>query len=164
MVSPIIRQLLTTPGSQLGKNRISRDELFMSMARLVSYRGTCNRGGRPGCVIVKDGRVVSIGYVGSPPMTDHCLDKECLINPPVEGCLRTQHAEANAIAWAARSGISLDGASLYLTLMPCLLCAKLIIMSGIKEVIYLDDYRDLSGLDYIRSCAVTSSMEIRKYR
>jgi len=154
VVRQLISKLLITPGSELEEDRISREIIFSAMARLISYRGTCNRGGRAGAIIAKDGRVVSIGYVGSPPGQDHCLTAGCIRSEETGGCVRTQHAEANSIAWAAREGISLKNATMYCTLSPCLSCAKLIVMAGIREVYYLDRYRIADGIDYLQDSGV----------
>lgn len=128
--------------------RISRDQMLMRIARTVAERGTCNRAS-VGCVIVREGRILSMGYVGSPPGAPHCHDAGCIIDKVTGGCIRTQHAEANAIAWAARCGIAIEGASLYVTLSPCLPCAKMILTAGIQAVYFAEPYRDTSGLDYL---------------
>lgn len=154
MVKNLISKLLKTKGSELGDNRITRDLMMLSIARIVSFRGTCNRGGRAGAVIAKDGRIISIGYAGSPPGLVHCIDVGCDISNTTGGCIRTQHAEANAISWAARVGVHIEGATMYCTLQPCLFCAKLIAMSGIIRVVYIDDYRDGSGVGYLISCNI----------
>ena len=99
--------------------RPSWDEYFSSMVELVGTRSTCDRG-KSGCVIVKDKRVLSTGYIGSP--------------------MGTAHAEQNAIVNAARFGIALDGATLYCHMTPCYVCAKMIINGGIKRVICNLDY------------------------
>jgi len=133
--------------------RIKRSTLYMTIAKIMSFRGTCNRGGRPGCVIVKDNRIVSTGYAGSPPYQDHCIDVGCDIKD--NGCIATLHAEANAVAWAAREGISIKGATMYCTLSPCLFCAKIIVTSGIDCVWYLEKYRDISGIEYLEKCNIS---------
>lgn len=154
MVKSLIQKLISTPGSELGSDRLTRHELFISMTRLVSWRGTCNRGGRAGSIIVRENRIVSMGYVGSPPGLEHCIDEGCLIDPETKGCIRTQHAEANAISWAARTGVRIDGATMYCTMSPCLACAKMIAQSGISMVIYIDDYRDGMGKAYLKDCGI----------
>lgn len=167
----IIQDLLSTSGAELfDQFRITRSALYMSMARLVSYRGTCNRGGRAGAVIEKDGRIVSMGYAGSPPKQPHCIADKSILEPGVEksvfkkghkifdnhiiddstgGCIRTLHAEANAIAWAAKMGIPVNGATMYCTLQPCLSCAKIIATAGIRMLIYYDTYRDHRGIELL---------------
>ena len=122
--------------------RISRDELFMGMVELLEKRSICNRA-KVGAVVVLNNRPISIGYNGPPSGVDVCCqvgDKECL---------HTIHAEMNAIAWAARLGVSLNGSEMYVSMSPCLACAKVIINSGIRKVYYRDPYRDLSGVQYL---------------
>ena len=122
------------------KKKIHRpgwDEYFLGMAQYVGSRATCDRG-YSGCVVVRDKRVVSTGYVGSPPGLPHCDDVGHEI---VDGhCIRTAHAEANAIAQAAKNGTPIEGASIYLTVSPCYDCFKIIVNSGIKEVVYSNFY------------------------
>jgi len=128
------------------KERPSWDEYFIGMADYVGSRGTCDRG-RSGCVITKDKRVISTGYVGSPPGLPHCdeVGHEMHTVENEDGtkskhCVRTTHAEQNAIAQAARLGIALEGATLYCKMTPCYSCAKLIISAGIKRVVAMKDY------------------------
>ena len=124
--------------------RPTHAEMFMAMAWLVSARSTCNRG-QVGAVIVDDRRPVSIGYNGAPPRMKHCTEVGC---DPEDGCERTIHAEANAIAWAARRGISVEGATMYSTHSPCRMCANLIASAGIDAFIYDTEYR-LGRLDIL---------------
>lgn len=126
--------------------RPSRDELCMQIADLVSHRGTCIRA-RVGAVIARDGRVLVTGYNGPPSHLPHCTDPVggCGIQPPTDGCVRSVHAEANAIAYAARHGIRVEGSSLYCTHLPCLKCSELIINAGIARVYYCNDYRVKDG-------------------
>jgi len=132
--------------------RILRDVLNMSIATLIAQRGTCTRA-QVGCVITIDNRIVSTGYVGSPSGLPHCLDDGCIIGLD-GGCTRTSHAEAGAIAFAARKGISLEGSTMYVTLSPCTSCAKLIINAGIKRLFYLKQYRDISGLELLGKAGI----------
>lgn len=117
------------------------------MALLASERSTCLRK-KVGCVVAKEGRVLTLGYAGAPSGLPHCLDHGCIIGP-TGGCIRTAHAEQNAISWAAREGIALLDSTLYVTLSPCLQCANLIINSGIKKVVYLEEYRDRAGIEQL---------------
>lgn len=119
--------------------RINRDQLMMDIAGLISSRSTCARA-HVGCVITRQGRILSTGYAGSPSGLPHCEDVGCDIVD--DHCIRTAHAEAGAIAWAAREGIALKDSVLYTTHAPCHSCAKLIINSGIVEVHYLNPYHD----------------------
>lgn len=121
--------------------RLSWDEYFVQVARTVAKRATCDRG-RSGCVIVKDKRILTTGYVGSPPRLPHCDEAGHLMNDVIDEdgkiskhCVRTVHAEQNAICQAAKFGISLEGATLYCKMEPCYVCAKMIIGVGIKRVV-----------------------------
>lgn len=133
--------------------RITAHEMLMRMAHIAAMRGTCNRK-QVGCVIAQDTRVISHGYVGSPPGLPHCLDEGCIIDPRTGGCIRTQHSEMNAIAYAARKGIAIQGSKLYVTLSPCIACAKAIITAGIVEVYYAEEYRDTEPLKYLNQAGV----------
>jgi len=128
--------------------RPSWDEYFMIMARdVVSQRATCLRR-KVGAVIVRDKRLLTTGYNGSPPGMPHCTDVGCQI---VDGhCIRTIHAEQNAVAQAALHGISTDGATLYVSAAPCVNCAKLLIAAGITRVVYAEDYTDTYGEQILR--------------
>ena len=115
--------------------RITRDELYMRTAFLFARRSTCRRG-QIGVVAVKDRRIIATGYNGAPQGFPHCNEDTCNDKP----CENTIHAEANLIAFSARAGISLEGATLYCTHAPCLACAKLILQSGVSELIYQYNY------------------------
>ena len=127
--------------------RPSRDEYFMKMAELAATRSTCLRR-KVGAVIVKDSHVLSTGYNGSPRGVSHCEEKGCLrvlMNVPSgtrhELC-RGVHAEQNAVTQAAYFGTSVKDATIYTTTFPCSLCAKILINSGIKEIVYSEGYMD----------------------
>ena len=130
--------------------RITRDEMLMEIARIVARRSTCNRT-QVGAVVAQDGRIVSTGYAGAPSGLPHCSPETCNTSAP---CTRTVHAEAGAISYAARSGIRLEGATLYCTHCPCIDCAKLIINTGIKRVIYDQAYRKTEGLELLRTVGI----------
>lgn len=126
--------------------RPSWDEYFMNVAELIGSRGTCDRG-RSGCVIVRNKQILVTGYVGAPVGLPHCdeVGHEMHTVKNADGtvsehCVRTNHAEENAIAQAAKLGISVEGATLYCHMVPCYTCAKLLINAGIKKVISLKDY------------------------
>ena len=129
----------------MSNKRITRETMLAEIVSIVAKRSTCLRR-QVGALIVRDGRILSIGYAGSPAGLPHCLDVGCLVGPD-GGCLRTQHSEANAIAFAARNGIRVEGSDLWCSLTPCLSCAKLIINSGVKRIWALEPYRELSGVD-----------------
>ena len=130
--------------------RISRDDMLMQIAQVVAKRGTCNRL-QVGAVIALDGRIISTGYAGAPAGLPHCSTETCNVDNP---CTRTVHAEAGAIAYAARSGIKVQGATLYCTHCPCLTCSQLIINSGIIKVIYLNPYRKTEGLQLLKEAGI----------
>lgn len=117
------------------------DEYFMEIAHTVSKRATCDRG-RSGCVIARDRQLLVSGYVGSPIGLPHCDDVGHQMKKVVHEdgsetmhCVRTVHAEQNAICQAAKLGISLEGATLYCRMTPCRTCAMLIINCGIRRVV-----------------------------
>jgi dCMP deaminase len=121
--------------------RPSWDDYFLELADAASRRATCDRG-KSGCVIVRDKQVLTTGYVGSPAGLPHCDDVGHLMKKVIqengeisEHCLRTVHAEQNAICQAAKRGISIDGATIYQRMTPCRTCAMLLINCGIKKVV-----------------------------
>ena len=124
------------------------DEYFFEIMRAIAKRATCARG-RSGCVIAKDKQLVSAGYVGSPIGEDHCDDVGHLYQKRYDEkgnyslhCVRTVHAEQNAICQAAKRGISIEGATLYCQMTPCPVCAKMIINCGIVRVVCMKKYHD----------------------
>ncbi|MDP2666874.1 MAG: cytidine/deoxycytidylate deaminase family protein [Candidatus Diapherotrites archaeon] len=128
--------------------RPSWDEYFMEMTRVVAKRATCDRG-RSGCVIVRGKHILTTGYVGSPPGMKHCDEvghqmKKVVHEDGRESwhCVRTLHAEQNAILQAARQGISLQDTTLYCKMTPCRTCAMLIIGVGITRVLSQGKYHD----------------------
>ena len=130
--------------------RISRDELLVSVAKLVAKRSTCDRLA-VGAVLANEGRIISMGYNGAPSGMPHCHPSICDQAKP---CTRTVHAEANAIAFAARKGIETEGATMYCTHSPCNDCCKLIINAGIKKVVYWESYRDAKPLTLLSEAGV----------
>lgn len=121
--------------------RPSWDEYFMELANAAAKRATCDRG-RSGCVIVKDKQILVTGYVGAPTSLPHCDEVGHLFKKTIHEdgsetmhCVRTVHAEQNAICQAAKRGIALEGATLYCRMTPCRVCAMLIINCGIKRVV-----------------------------
>ncbi len=120
--------------------RPSWDEYFMEIANTVAKRATCDRG-RSGCVIARDRQLLVSGYVGSPKGLPHCDEVGHQMKKMIhedgnitQHCVRTVHAEQNAICQAAKLGISLQGATLYCRMTPCRTCAMLIINCGIVRV------------------------------
>jgi dCMP deaminase len=121
--------------------RPSWDEYFMEIAQTVAKRATCDRG-RSGCVIVRDKQILVTGYVGSPKGMAHCDEIGHQIKTirhedghETQHCVRTAHAEQNAIVQAAKLGISIDRGTLYCKMTPCSTCAKMILNSGIIRVV-----------------------------
>ena len=121
--------------------RPSWDDYFLELANAASSRATCDRG-KSGCVIVRDKQVLATGYVGSPAGLPHCDDVGHLMKKVIqengeisEHCLRTVHAEQNAICQAAKRGISIEGATVYTRMTPCRTCAMLLINCGIQKVV-----------------------------
>lgn len=117
------------------------DHYFLNLADTVASRATCDRG-RSGCVIVKDRQILVSGYVGSPRGLSHCDEVGHLLKKVIhedgqvtQHCMRTVHAEQNAITQAARRGIALEGSTLYCRMTPCRTCAMLIINCGIVRVV-----------------------------
>ena len=124
------------------------DEYFMEVCEAVSKRATCDRG-RSGCVIARDKQLLVTGYVGAPAGMDHCDEVGHFYKKVIHDdgnvtthCVRTVHAEQNAICQAAKLGISIDGATLYCRMTPCRTCAMLIINCGIKRVVCQRRYQD----------------------
>ncbi len=139
--------------------RPSWDQYFMDITRLVATRSTCLRR-QVGAILVKGRNILATGYNGVPSGITHC---------DVEGCLRVRlnvpsgerhelcrglHAEQNAIIQAARHGVNIDGATLYCTTMPCIICTKMIINAGIAKVVYGEGYTDDLAREMIREAAV----------
>lgn len=168
------------------RDRISRDTMFIKICQVVAQRSTCLRS-QVGAVIVKEGRVVSMGYNGPVSGMPACSSKEVPPTPlhPVgevdwlkvypdepetwpeytggeeghpecmgPGCTRSLHAETNAIAFAARAGVSVEGCTMYCTMSPCINCAKVIVNSGIKCLKYMEKYRDISGLELLMTAGI----------
>jgi dCMP deaminase len=121
--------------------RPSWDEYFMEVMEAISKRATCDRG-RSGCVIVRNKQILVTGYVGSPMGLPHCdevghqmkkmLNEDGSIS---EHCVRTVHAEQNAVCQAAKLGVSIDGATVYCRMTPCRVCAMILINCGIKRIV-----------------------------
>lgn len=121
--------------------RPSWDEYFMEVAKAVAKRATCDRG-RSGCVIARDRQILVTGYVGSPKGLPHCdeVGHQMKITTHEDGhqtqhCVRTAHAEQNAIVQAAKLGVAIDGATMYCKMTPCSVCAKMIINASIKRIV-----------------------------
>jgi dCMP deaminase len=131
-------------------DRASRDFVLLATALIWAKRSTCKRR-KVGAVLAVDGRIVSTGYNEAPSGFPDCSDGVCDFSQP---CTRTVHAEANAIAFAARMGLATEGSTLYTVATPCLNCAKLIVNAGIKRVVYHERYRVLDGEDLLAHAGV----------
>ncbi|MEJ2511437.1 MAG: cytidine/deoxycytidylate deaminase family protein [Anaerolineales bacterium] len=128
------------------------DSYFINIALAVAERSTCDRA-FVGAVLVRDKRILTTGFNGSPSGLPHCDTAGHLL---VDGhCVRTIHAETNAIIQAALHGVSTKDATCYVTHFPCINCTKTLINAGITEIIYLNDYRiDENALQFINSVGV----------
>jgi dCMP deaminase len=128
----------------MARERASWDEYFMNIAREVSTRSTCDRK-FVGAVLVRDKCILATGYNGSIRGLGHCDEEGHLME---DGhCVRTVHAEANAIVQAARNGVRIDGASIYVTASPCWGCFRLIANAGVGRVVFGEFYRDQKIFD-----------------
>lgn len=152
-------------------SRIDRDTWFLRFAQLTALRSTCLRG-NVGAVIVVENRIISMGYNGSPAGQPHCLDAGCEPLVPQgltpeyvneaewkdnllekHGCQRAIHAEANAVAFAARQGGRTEHSTVYCTYSPCRKCAELLVASGIRRYVYARSYR-AEELELMRDAAI----------
>ncbi len=127
------------------------DEYFLKLAMLVSERATCPRM-HCGCVLVKDKRILSTGYNGSIPGDAHCEDDGCIIED--NHCIRTIHAEMNALLQCSIYGVSTKGATAYVTNMPCTNCAKALIAAGIVEIVIFSDYHETRAEEFLSKAKV----------
>lgn len=153
--------------------RPSRDEMLMAHAKVAAMRATCSRA-QVGVVIAREGRILSTGYNGAPSKMPHCdhtcdckregytlpgeklphVDDDEMQCNSLKPCLISVHAEANAIAYAARHGMALEGAHLFSTWAPCNSCSQLIINAGITRVVFENNYRDPRGLDLLAAAGI----------
>ncbi len=139
------------------------DKRFMELARLVATWSSCYQENRKiGAVIVKDKRILTTGYNGAPSGVESCVErKSCLRRElNVESGTRHElcyavHAEQNAIAQAAKLGVSVEGATLYCTHQPCVICAKMMINAGIKRIVYSEGYPDDFSVKLLSESGVT---------
>ena len=123
------------------------DHSYLEMAEIWAQNSYCKRR-KVGALLVKDRMIISDGYNGTPSGFENICEEDGVTKPYV------LHAEANAITKVAKSGNSSEGATLYVTASPCLECAKLIIQSGIKRVVYRDEYRLTDGIDLLRRAGI----------
>ena len=126
----------------------SFDDIYMDLATSLALRSHCVKA-QVGAVLTKDSRVISLGYNGPPAGTHNCDEQW-----PIDGCPRDSkgscslalHAEQNAILYASKNNVEISGSTLYVTLSPCISCARVIFTTGIKRVIYLNSYADYKGI------------------
>jgi dCMP deaminase len=130
------------------EKQLQFDQRYLDMARIWAQNSYCQRR-QVGALVVKDGMIISDGYNGTPSGFENvCEDDNNVTKPYV------LHAEANAITKLARSNNNSDGATIYITASPCIECAKLIIQSGIKRVVYGEKYRLTDGVDLLERAGI----------
>lgn len=125
------------------------DDIYMELAQKLAGRSHCVKI-KVGAVLTQHSRIISLGYNGPPAGTHNC-DEEW----PDQGCARDRkggcslaiHAEENAILYAARNNATIEGSTIYVTLSPCLACARVIFTMGVKKVVYLNSYAEYKGID-----------------
>lgn len=155
------------------QKRATWDEYFMKVADMVAERGTCDRG-KSGAIIVIDKRIVATGYVGSPPGQPHCDEAGHMMREVIDEtgnrsthCIRTIHAEENAILQAAKYGISLRGGTIYCKMTPCFNCAKMIVSIGVVRVVAKKRYHtEGPSLELFKNTGIELTIledEVEKY-
>jgi dCMP deaminase len=128
--------------------KLSFNEIYMELAEKLATRSHCVKA-QVGAVLTKDTRIISLGYNGPPAGTHNCDEEWPDVGCPRDSkgsCSLALHAEQNAILYAARNNVSMQGATLYITLSPCIACARVIFTTGIKKVYYKDSYASFKGL------------------
>lgn len=149
-------------------SRPSFDDIYMELAENLAQRSHCVKI-QVGAVLTKDTRIVSLGYNGPPAGTHNCdveWPKDGCPRDSKGGCSLALHAEQNAIIYAAKNNVPLENCSIYVTLSPCLACARIIYASGIKKVIYLNSYAEYKkigsdeGVDFLKKFGV----EVVRYK
>lgn len=139
--------------SEFPGQRPSIDEVLLHVAYAIAARSTCPYN-HVGAIVALHGRVLTTGYNGAPAGMQHCTHGPRVEGKAIVPCVNAVHAEMNAIAFAARHGVSLDGGTMYTTLSPCRTCAQLIINAGILTVVFGEMYRDSAGLDLLSAAKV----------
>ena len=144
----------------MNRERPSWDGYFKQLTEVVATRSTCLRRS-VGALIVRDKRILATGYNGAPSGLPHCLEVGCLrdqLGVPSgerQELCRGLHAEQNAIIQASLHGVSIKGGTIYVTLAPCVTCAKMIINAGIERVVYRDSYADQLAMQMLGEAGVT---------
>lgn len=140
----------------MADTRPTMDEVSIEITKMMAKRSSCPKR-QVGAVITKGGRIISSGYVGAPPGMPHCIDEGvgCILDNDGK-CIRTIHAEQNAIAVASKNGISTEGGTLFCTVQPCYSCGKMIVAAGIKRVVFVEEYRKetLSSVDLFKGAGI----------
>ena len=154
---------------KMSDERPSWDEYFLEISTIVSRRSTCLRR-RVGALLVKDKRILATGYNGTPRTLPHCSKTGCLrekLNIPSgerhELC-RGLHAEQNVLLQASLHGVSVKDSVLYCTNQPCIICAKMIINAGIKEIIIKDGYPDKMSMDFFKEAGISVKIFEKKIK
>lgn len=137
--------------------RPSWDEYFMEIAEKVAARSTCPRL-QVGAILVRDRRILTTGYNGAPAGTAHCSEVGCKMVG--DHCIRTVHAEQNAIIQAALHGVTTKGSTMYSTHEPCQICCKIAINAGVKRIVYDEDYPD----EFARELLTEAGVELVKFK
>lgn len=135
--------------------RISRDQLFYNILEQISRRGSCMRL-QVGALLVRDNRIISMGYNGPVSGDLECTNTNCNLE---ESCLRAIHAEQNVLANCAKHGIPTLGTTMWVGYNPCPTCARLIAQAGVKKVVYVKEFRDRSGIAILENAGI----EVYKY-
>jgi dCMP deaminase len=133
---------------KLAREKMSKlDAVYVNIAKEVGSLSHCERS-KVGAILVKDGNIISMGYNGTPKGFDNCCEDTVFIDGESKLVTKKEvlHAEMNAVLKAARTGNSVEGSTLYITLAPCIDCSKYLLQSGIRRVVYLEEYRDNSGV------------------
>jgi dCMP deaminase len=148
-------------------DRPSRDQILMGTAKLFAQRSTCDRA-HVGAVFSREGRILVTGYNGAPTGMPHCIHQHenvyegsshkpisvRLTDPADIAVCQAVHAEQNAIAWAARKGVRLEGCEVHVTLATCIVCARSVINAGVERVVYDLRYRAMDGIDLLEAAGI----------
>lgn len=136
-------------------NRPTLDQTYIDIAKTIAYRSTCRHRDQ-GAVLAKNNHVVSVGYNGSAPGQSHCIDLEYCAKAEGLPCrAEGLHAESNAIAFAAKLGINIEGSVLYTVYSPCRVCCNMLKVTGIAEVIYTEVYTGFpEGPEYLKELGI----------
>ena len=159
-----MKKIRKRPGSRKSRSKLvmerpSWDQYFLEITQLLTKRSTCLRR-QVGALIVKDKRILATGYNGAPTGIEHCATAGCLreklkVSPGERHELcRGLHAEQNALLQAARYGLLVAGATLYSTHQPCIICTKMLINSGIKEIVVLSGYPDKMSREFLKQAKI----------